>query len=104
VLSESQFVEVGGARAHYLHAGSGPPLLLIHGIVGGSGIFRLNIPALAEHAAVYALDLLGMGRSDRVAGLAAGLEPTARRVLETMDALGTLQADKELACVGQKRE
>lgn len=100
MLSESQFVKVGGARAHYLHAGSGPPLLLIHGIVGGAGIFRRNIPALAEHAAVYALDLLGMGRSDRIAGLAAGLEPTARRILETMDALGILQADIAAASHG----
>jgi pimeloyl-ACP methyl ester carboxylesterase len=41
---------------------------------------------------VYALDLLGMGRSDRVPGVAAGLEDTARRVLATMDALGVHDA------------
>ena len=100
MVSESHFVEVGGARVHYLRAGSGPPLLLIHGIIGGSGIFRRNIPALAGHATVYALDLLGMGRSDRVPGLAAGLEPAARRVLATMDALGLPQADIAAASHG----
>jgi pimeloyl-ACP methyl ester carboxylesterase len=97
---ESHFVETGGARVHYLRAGSGPPLLLIHGIIGGSGIFRRNIPALAAHATVYALDLLGMGRSDRVPGLAAGLEPAARRVLATMDALGLPETDIAAASHG----
>lgn len=91
--AESKFVEVGGARVHYVRAGHGRPLLLIHGIVGASGNWRRNIPGLAEHATVYALDLLGMGQSDRVPGLAAGLEETARRVLAAMDALGIPQAD-----------
>jgi len=90
---ESGFVSVEGGRAHYVRAGSGPPLLLIHGIVGSAEIWRRNIPALAAQRTVYALDLLGMGRSDRVPGLTAGLEDTVRRVLATMDALGLAHAD-----------
>lgn len=97
---ESGFVTIEGRRAHYLVAGSGPPLLLIHGIVGSSANWRRNIPALAEHHTVYALDLLGMGRSDRVPGLAAGLEETARRVVATMDALGITHADIAAASHG----
>jgi pimeloyl-ACP methyl ester carboxylesterase len=41
-----------------------------------------------------------MGRSDRVPGLAAGLEETARRVLATMDALGIVQTDVAAASHG----
>ena len=33
---EEAFVDVAGARVHYLHAGSGKPMLLIHGLVGSS--------------------------------------------------------------------
>jgi pimeloyl-ACP methyl ester carboxylesterase len=91
--TESTFVEVGGARMHYLRAGEGRPLLLIHGIIGSAANWRWNIPALAEHRTVYALDLLGMGQSDRVPGLATSLEDTARRVLETMDVLGVGRVD-----------
>jgi pimeloyl-ACP methyl ester carboxylesterase len=97
---ESGFVEVGGGSARFVRAGQGPPLLLIHGIVGAAENWRLNIPALAEHAAVYALDLLGMGQSDRIRGLPAGLEQTARRVLATMDALGIVRADLAAASHG----
>jgi pimeloyl-ACP methyl ester carboxylesterase len=74
--------------------------MLIHGIVGACENWRQNIPALAEHATVYAVDLVGMGRSERVPGLRAGLEETARRVLATMDALGIPQADVGAASHG----
>jgi hypothetical protein len=33
---EEAFVDVTGIRAYYLHAGSGKPMLLIHGLVGSS--------------------------------------------------------------------
>ncbi len=49
----------------YLTAGSGPPLLLIHGLMGYSFSWRFNLPALGQHATVYAVDLLGMGFSER---------------------------------------
>lgn len=90
---ESASVEVAGARVHYLRAGEGTPLLLIHGIIGSAANWQWNIPALAEHRTVYALDLLGMGQSERVPGLPTSLEDTARRVLETMDVLGVARAD-----------
>ena len=48
--------------------GSGPPVVMVHGIGGGSSVFqyRLNAPAVAADGyRVYALDLLGFGRSSR---------------------------------------
>ncbi len=90
---EEAFVEVLGARVHYLHAGSGRPLLLIHGLVGSSVNWRKNIDELATEASVYAIDLTNAGKSQRVRGLDAGLEATADRIAAIMDALGLEYAD-----------
>jgi pimeloyl-ACP methyl ester carboxylesterase len=90
---EEGFVEVAGARVYYLHAGSGEPMLLIHGLVGSSADWRNNIGALAGHASVYAIDLVNMGRSQRVGGLDATLAATANRIVAAMDALGVAAAD-----------
>jgi pimeloyl-ACP methyl ester carboxylesterase len=87
------YVDVSGARVFYVHAGSGPPMLLIHGLIGSSANWRDTIPALAEHASVYAIDLLNMGRSQRVGGVDPRLRATARRIIAVMDALGLAKAD-----------
>jgi len=41
--NSSFWAEIDGQRMHYQKAGSGPPLLLIHGLLGGSFCWRLNI-------------------------------------------------------------
>ncbi len=78
---------------HFLRAGSGPPLILLHGLVGSFRNWRHNVETLAQSATVYAPDLLNMGASDRVPGLDAGLESTADQVVAFMDALSLRQAD-----------
>jgi pimeloyl-ACP methyl ester carboxylesterase len=90
---EEAFVDVVGARVYYLHAGSGRPMLLVHGLVGSSANWRNNIDALAQHSTVYAIDLVNMGKSQRVKGLDAGLRPTANRIVAIMDALDLAEAD-----------
>ena len=90
---EDGFVNVEGARVHFVHAGSGRPILLLHGLAGSTRNWRNSMPALAQIASVYAIDMVNMGRSQRVAGLDAGLEATADRVAATMDALGLEVAD-----------
>jgi pimeloyl-ACP methyl ester carboxylesterase len=90
---EEGFVDVAGARVYYVHAGSGRPMLLIHGLVGSSANWRNNMAALAAEASVYAIDLVNMGKSQRVGGLDPGLGATARRIVAVMDALGLAEAD-----------
>ncbi len=87
------FVDVSGARVHYVRAGSGAPMLLLHGLVGSSQNWRNNIDALAEHGTVYAIDLMNMGKSERVGGLDPGLKATANRIIAVMDALDLAEAD-----------
>lgn len=90
---EDGFVEVEEARVHYVHAGAGRPMLLIHGLVGSISNWHGNLRALAQERSVYAIDLLNAGKSQRIKGLDAGLEATADRVVAAMDVLGIENAD-----------
>jgi 4,5:9,10-diseco-3-hydroxy-5,9,17-trioxoandrosta-1(10),2-diene-4-oate hydrolase len=90
---EEGTVLVDGVKVHYERAGSGRPLLLLHGLVGSARNWRQNISFLAQSSSVYAVDLFNMGESERVPGLDAGLEATADRVAACMDALGLEEAD-----------
>jgi 4,5:9,10-diseco-3-hydroxy-5,9,17-trioxoandrosta-1(10),2-diene-4-oate hydrolase len=90
---EEGFVTVEGMRVHYHRAGSGPALLLVHGLVGSADNWNQNVEFLSQSSTVYALDLFNMGESDRVPGLDAGLEATADRLADCMDALGLENAD-----------
>ena len=58
-------VEVNGIRIHYRMAGSGEPLVLLHGFPETSNAWRKVMPTLAEHYTVIAPDLRGCGDSDR---------------------------------------
>src|SRR5437016_10392118 len=85
---EECWMELDGARMRYLRAGSGPALILLHGLLGYSFSWRYTMPALARHATVYAPDMLGAGFSDRPAGLDHGMRATTRRVLRFVEKLG----------------
>jgi len=58
-------IRVNGVRLHYLEAGRGTPMLLLHGWPQTAYAWRKVIPALAEHYRVLAPDLRGMGDSDK---------------------------------------
>jgi len=90
---EECWMELDGARMRYLRAGSGPALILLHGLLGYSFSWRYTMPALARYATVYAPDMLGAGFSDRPAGLDHGMGATARRVLRFVEKLGISSFD-----------
>ncbi|HUD63439.1 MAG TPA: alpha/beta fold hydrolase [Candidatus Sulfotelmatobacter sp.] len=85
---EEGWMEIDGARLRYLRAGSGPGLILLHGLLGYSFSWRFTMPALAPYATVYAPDLLGAGFSDRPRRLDHSVRGTALRVLRFADRLG----------------
>ncbi len=61
----SQFLEVHGSRMHYVEAGAGDPVLFLHGNPTSSYLWRNVMPHLASVARCIAVDLIGMGRSDK---------------------------------------
>ena len=60
-----RFRLVHGYRRAFRVAGSGPPLVLVHGIGDNSATWEAIIPALARRHLVIAPDLLGHGQSDK---------------------------------------
>jgi pimeloyl-ACP methyl ester carboxylesterase len=56
-------IELHGHRVSYRRGGSGPVLLLLHGITNSSATWERVAPSLCEHFTVIAPDLLGHGES-----------------------------------------
>lgn len=86
------WMNLDGARMRYLRAGSGPALVLLHGLLGYSFSWRYTMPALAPYATVYALDTLGAGFSDRPQ-IDHSMRATALRVLQFVENLGLSSFD-----------
>jgi pimeloyl-ACP methyl ester carboxylesterase len=59
----SRTAEIDGQRLHYLFAGHGPAVILLHGFAETSRMWRPLIPLLAEKFTVIAPDLPGIGDS-----------------------------------------
>ncbi len=65
VVEERQYRTIHGYRRAFVKAGSGPALLLIHGIGDSADSWLDVIPDLARDHTVIAPDLLGHGHSDK---------------------------------------
>jgi len=68
VSIERRAAVANGIRQHYLTAGTGRPLLLLHGWPVSAEMWRRVMPALARAHTVIAPDLRGAGYSDKPAG------------------------------------
>lgn len=79
---------IDGEDIHFIEAGSGPAVVLIHGFAASSFTWRDVLPELSERHRVVALDLPGFGFSDRNTALDYSLGAHARRTKRLMDSLG----------------
>ncbi|OWO92877.1 alpha/beta hydrolase [Rhizobium esperanzae] len=64
---KSNYARLSGITMHYLTAGSGKPLVLLHGVPQSSHEWRHVIPFLADKYAIIAPDLRGLGDTSRPA-------------------------------------
>ena len=87
-----------GIRQHYLDAGQGAPVVLLHGFPETNFAWRYQIPVLAEHYRVIAPDLRGYGETDKPAG-GYDKRNMARDLRELLRALGI----EKIALVGHDR-
>jgi pimeloyl-ACP methyl ester carboxylesterase len=70
-------IDVEGLPVRYITAGSGPPLVLVHGVGTSAGEWSWVLPTLARDHLVYAIDLPGFDGSASPR-LLAGLLRTLR--------------------------
>jgi pimeloyl-ACP methyl ester carboxylesterase len=82
--------DANGIKTNYLEAGTGDPVVLIHG--SGPGVtsyanWRLVLPALAENFRVLAPDMVGFGFSERPVNIEYGVQTWADQVVGLMDTL-----------------
>ncbi|MDE3190390.1 MAG: alpha/beta hydrolase [Acidobacteriota bacterium] len=80
-----------GTRIRYLVGGSGPPVVLVHGLGGMAANWRLVAPALAAGRRVIVPDLPGHGDSEALDGVDS-LDPFAEAVLAVAEAQGARPA------------
>lgn len=86
------FLDIDGVRIHYVQAGQGEPVVLVHGLNSSTYSFRYIIPELAQRYRVVALDLKGFGHSERPAKSDYSLSAQADVVAGVMKQLNIEQA------------
>ena len=86
-LPELRATIIFGRTITYYDVGSGPPLLLIHGLGGDADEWAFCFEPLSQSHRVVALDLLGFGRSDKplIEYTIAGLVEVIDRFLKTLN-------------------
>jgi 4,5:9,10-diseco-3-hydroxy-5,9,17-trioxoandrosta-1(10),2-diene-4-oate hydrolase len=65
-LPADQYVKVGQVSTRFWQVGAeGSTVVLVHGLAGSMEVWALNIEDLSKHHRVFALDLVGFGRTDK---------------------------------------
>jgi pimeloyl-ACP methyl ester carboxylesterase len=62
---QDRYVKVDGKNVRYWVAGEGPAVILVHGLACSAEFWQYNVADFAQEYRVYALDLIGFGRSDK---------------------------------------
>jgi pimeloyl-ACP methyl ester carboxylesterase len=88
----SRTAEINGVKLHYMTAGHGTPLILLHGYAETSLMWKPIIPVLAERFTVIAPDLPGIGDSDIPTG-GLDMKSAAIRIHDLAKSLGVQKAE-----------
>jgi 2-hydroxy-6-oxonona-2,4-dienedioate hydrolase len=85
------YIDAAGTRTRVLEAGSGAPLVLLHGTGGHAETYSRNIGPLSKHFHVLALDMIGHGYTDRPP-VQYTMDVFADHVVAVLDAFGERSA------------
>ncbi len=83
-----RFAEIEGHRIAYHREGSGPPMLLLHGITTYSFLWKEMAEMLSREFDAIAIDLLGCGDSDKPLVADYGIAAQAELTVKFLDGLG----------------
>jgi pimeloyl-ACP methyl ester carboxylesterase len=86
------FVTVGNRRVHYLRAGHGPALAMLHASPCSSKVMQPLLPVFGERFTCFAFDTPGFGLSDKLPIPKPRVEDFADALAETLAALGIAHA------------
>ena len=90
---EDGFADSGGVKIHYVAKGTGPLVVLIHGIPGFWYDWRNQMPALARHFRAVAIDQRGFNLSDQPDGVESyALEKLTGDVVAVIEHFGERKA------------
>jgi pimeloyl-ACP methyl ester carboxylesterase len=90
----SRYTNIDGYRIHYFEGGSGQPILLIHGLGSRAEDWANIMPQLVHGGRhVYAIDMLGYGRSSRPADAAYSIPAEAGVVEKFLASQNLRQTD-----------
>ncbi len=83
------YLDAGGVRTRYLHAGDTgkPALVLLHGSGGHAEAYVRNLEAHAEHFSTWSIDMLGHGYTDKP-GHPLEISHYVDHLLAVLDAIG----------------
>ncbi len=87
----SRTAEIDGVQLHYMTAGHGPAVILLHGYAETSRMWRPIIPLLAERFTVIAPDLPGIGDS-AIPATGLDMKTSATRIHALVRSLGVERA------------
>ena len=90
--AQGKMVLVDGKKVHYLEQGADRPVILIHGFLYNTVMWKKNIETLAKKFKVYALDLWGWGYSERLKVNEYSFERYGKQIVGFLDALKIPQA------------
>jgi 2-hydroxy-6-oxonona-2,4-dienedioate hydrolase len=88
---QQQMIDAGGVRTRVLHAGEGPPLILIHGTGGHLEAYARNIAELSSHFRVVVYDMVGHGYSAKP-DRPYTIDVLSGHLIDVMDALDIQRA------------
>lgn len=93
-IGASKFVKIGDYSIHYIEAGKGEPMIMIHGWLCWGAYWKKIIPLIDDRYHVYAPDLLGHGISNKPLGknVSYGTDNQAERIIAFMNTLGIKKA------------
>ncbi len=88
LIPDSRYVKVSGANLHYVQAGEGDDIVLLHGIGASVYIWRFVFPILQTRHRVTAFDFAGFGKSSKEPKHGYGLDAQADSIAKALTALG----------------